>query len=390
VHRALAAHLCRCTGWQPIVDAVLSFGSGPIGPQRKDSTEADARTRAALEGRTDQRVGPAIAAGAGGFADDQAPDGALVAIRGDDGDWHVGETVAAARAAAGRVQGRRSTVPLTWPLDVPAGDWARTLQTTWVEPGYLEPDASWCEPGGEPASPLANGGAFGGKADSEVAATARRLADRHGRAVRVLYTREDVVRLGPKRPPIAAGVDAAGRGVVRVVRTPGIAAAIATVAPDVVVEEVDVPGPRTSAALRAAGWAEAAVLQASLGAVDVVRSPDGATATAVIDDTGVHVTVRCGDPLDDVVLRSYCTGAAHMALGWVRAEGLAVDADGVPVDLTVRSFGILRPADLPAIHVDVEPADGPPVNGSDAVFAAVAAAAWRALGHPPRWPAGGH
>ena len=35
-------------------------------------------------------------------------------------------------------------------------------------------------------------------------AAARELADRTGRAVRVVYSREDVVRLGPKRPPIAA------------------------------------------------------------------------------------------------------------------------------------------------------------------------------------------
>ena len=46
---------------------------------------------------------------------------------------------------------------------VPDGEWALTLQTTWVEPAYVEPDASWCLPGGEPATPLANGGAFGGK-----------------------------------------------------------------------------------------------------------------------------------------------------------------------------------------------------------------------------------
>ena len=52
------------------------------------------------------------------------------------------------------------------PLDVPAGEWDVTLRTTWVEPAYLEPDASWCEPGGEPATPLANGGAFGAKRES--------------------------------------------------------------------------------------------------------------------------------------------------------------------------------------------------------------------------------
>jgi CO/xanthine dehydrogenase Mo-binding subunit len=88
-----------------------------------------------------------------------------------------------------------------------------------------------------------------------------------------------------------------------------------------------------------------------------------------------------------VVLRSYCIGAAHMALGWVRSEGLSVDESGVPLDLTIRSFGILRAVDTPAIDVTIEDGDGEPVNGSDAVFAAVAAAAWRALGHPGDWPA---
>src|SRR6478736_3480288 len=84
VHRALAAHLCRCTGWQPIVATVSSFDSGPIRRRPQDSP------RAAIEGGARQR--PA-AGGDGGFADDLAPDDALVAIRGEDGDWHVGETL---------------------------------------------------------------------------------------------------------------------------------------------------------------------------------------------------------------------------------------------------------------------------------------------------------
>jgi hypothetical protein len=211
------------------------------------------------------------------------------------------------------------------PIELPDGEWARTLRTTWVEPGYLETDASWCVPGGEPATALANGGAFGGKATTEVGGVARRLADEHGRPVRVLLAREDAVRWGPKRPPLAAGLRADGSGVVRVARTPGIAGAIATAAPGLEVEEVDVAGPPTSAAVRAAGWAEAAVLEASLGTgPDTVRSPDGAEATAAVDRDGrVAVSVRCGRPLDAVVLRSYCIGAAHMALGWVRSEGLA-------------------------------------------------------------------
>ena len=80
----------------------------------------------------------------------------------------------------------------------------------------MEPDASWCAPGGEPASPFGNGGAFGGKLRSPVAGDARRLADGHGRPVRVLWSREDVVRRGPKRPPVAAGIAADGTGVLRV------------------------------------------------------------------------------------------------------------------------------------------------------------------------------
>ena len=104
-----------------------------------------------------------------------------------------------------------------------------TLRTSWVEPAYLEPDASWCEPGGEPRTPLANGGAFGGKVETR---------GRDGRPrpwptstagpVRVLLDREDVVRLGPEAAPgrrrrrrQTGGASCASS------RTPGIAAAVA-------------------------------------------------------------------------------------------------------------------------------------------------------------------
>jgi hypothetical protein len=58
----------------------------------------------------------------------------------------------------------------------------------------------------------------------------------------------------------------------------------------------------------------------------------------------------------------------------------------VPQDLTIRSFGILRARDMPPVHVEIQPSDDPPVNGSDAVFAAVALAAWREDGLAPEWP----
>ncbi len=101
---------------------------------------------------------------------------------------------------------------------------------------------------------------------------------------------------------------------------------------------------------------------------------------------GIRVRVSCGAPLDTTVLRSYCVGAAHMALGWVTTEGLSVDADGVPHDLTIRSFGVVRAVDTPAIEVEIVASEGPPVNGSDAVFAAVAAAVWRRADWASRWP----
>jgi xanthine dehydrogenase small subunit len=397
--RSLLAHLCRCTGWRSILDAAANL---PAPDPRRDL--AAAARRATLEGGANQRVGPNVALGGGGFADDLAPAGTLVAVGDGHGGWAVGETVGEARAAAQIVQGRRSGTEIRHPLAIPEGDWALTLRTTWVEPAYVELDASWCRPGGEPASPLGNGGAFGAKVASPVAAAARRLADQHGRPVRVLLSREDSVRLGPKRPPVAAAVRADGSGILRVVRTPGIAGAVAAAAPGLVVEEVDVVGLPTSARLRAAGWAEAAVLLAALEGMAgpsnpaarsgsaTITSPAGATASAQVEvgedgwPVAVYVTVRCGRPLDEVVLRSYAIGAAHMAMGWVCSEAVAVDDEGRPQDLTVRSFGVIRATETPPITAVIEADDGPAVNGSDAVFAAVAAAVWIAQGCPPDWP----
>jgi xanthine dehydrogenase small subunit len=467
VEQALLAHLCRCTGWRTILDAWELRTGGGARPDdglgtRPSARDLDAASRrATIEGHSPQVVSPEVALGHGGFADDGAPADALVAVPDPAGGWAVGETLDAARAAAGKVQGRRTTVELSHPLAPPEGDWAAVLATTWVEPAYLELDASWCEPGGDPATPLGNGGAFGGKVTSAVTTAARELADRHGRAVRVVLAREDAVRLGPKRPPVAGAMRADGTGVMRVVATPGVEDAVAAVAPGLRVEQVEVAGPATSLDLRAAGWAEALVLSAAAGvtvadgrtdtagvtvadgrtdtagvtladgrtdtagvsdstvgravgrsgagrmtgapgvlAVDrgdgraavTLRSPAGAVARAEVtlgDEPEVAVTVACGAVLDEVTLRSYCVGATHMALGWVTSEGLAVDEAGEVHDLTVRSFGVLRAVDTPPIVVSIDPdVERPPVNGSDAVFAAVAAATWVAQGCAPAWPTG--
>ncbi len=340
--------------------------------------------------------------GGGGFADDTAPADALVQL---GADATPAPTVRAARAERGRVQGRNSTVPLSHPVAVPPGDWALTLQTTWVEPAYVEPDASWCRPGAVPASPLANGGAFGGKQQSPVPARARERADEAGQAVRVLWSREDVVRRGPKRPPLALALRADGSGILRVGRSAGscdlepMVARVRALCPGLRVEEVEVPGPSVSADLRGAGWAEALAALHALGAAPgragtgraEVSVPGAGTATVDLDlDAGprgrVEVDVRAGEVLCPVTLRSYALGAVHQALGLVWSEGIAVGDAGQPVDLTIRSFGILAARDMPDVVVRVHEEEGWPVNGSDAVFVATLAAAWIAEGLPARWP----
>ena len=183
VGRALLAHLCRCTGWRTIVEAAAEAAATSVSAVARD-LEAAAR-RATIEGGVHQRVGPEVAAGGGRFADDTAPADSLVAAPLPDGTgWAVGATVREARAASGKRQGRRTTADLRWPIDVPAGDWALTLRTTWVEPAYLETDASWARPGEAAADPLANGGAFGGKSTTGVTRAAADLAAEHGRPVR--------------------------------------------------------------------------------------------------------------------------------------------------------------------------------------------------------------
>ncbi len=399
--RALQAHLCRCTGWQPVVDA-WQAAVGERDETHRSGPDRDgeaAERRAEIEGGAPQRVGPSVALGQGGFADDTAPADALVAVPDGSGDFFVAESLAEAWAAAGKVQGRRTTSECRPPLALPDGDWVRTLRTSWVEPAYLETDASWCEPGGDPATPLANGGAFGGKLTSGAPAAARRLADEHGRAVRVVMSREDVVRLGPKRPPVAAGMRADGSGIVRVVATPGIESAILAAASagdrgggSIEVVAVEGVGPPTRASLRAAGWAEMAVLRSGLADAPAVEIDDpvsgGWSRVEIASSGAIEVVVRGGDVLDAAVLRSYCLGAVHMGLGWVTSEGLAVDDAGEVHDLTIRSFGILRAVDLPSITVTVESDDRDPCRVSDAVFVATAAAVWRTQGFPPDWPTG--
>jgi CO/xanthine dehydrogenase Mo-binding subunit len=165
------------------------------------------------------------------------------------------------------------------------------------------------------------------------------------------------------------------------------------------VEMVDVAGPPVSPDLRAAGWAEVLAVRAALqslgrtpgsGAAEVTVPAAGTARVAVHAEAGtrgtVEVDVWAGQILCATTLRSYALGAVHQALGMVWSEGIAVDADGEPVDLTIRSFGILAARDMPEVTVRLHEDDAWPVNGSDAVFVATLAAAWLAEGVPARWP----
>lgn len=383
-NRALAAHLCRCTGWQTITEA-WDLRHAPPSTNGRDLDAAG--VRAEIEGGVAQSVSPAVALGHGGFADDSAPADALVAVRADSGDWVVAETLHQARLDAGKIQGRRTTLDPVWPVEIPPGDWAATLSTTWVEPAYLETDAAWARPGEPAQSPLGNGGGFGAKLESPVTEVAERLAAEHGRPVRVLMSREDTIRLGPKRPPVAGGANADGTGVIRIVATPGIESAVAAASPGLRVELVEVPGElATSAALRGAGWAEATALVAmATGRAGRVTAPGRGWAEAHVDDDHIAVQVGAGEVLDPVTLRSYCIGAAHMAYSMVMHESLTVDRSGLVQDLTVRSFGVCRAADLPEVRVEIADESGAATNGSDAVFAAVMAST-AVHYHATRWP----
>ncbi len=382
VDRALSAHLCRCTGWQTIREAAAEVA---VDLSVRDLDAAS--QQATIETGTTQTIGPQVILGRGGFADDDTPTDSLVAVR-SDGGWITGASLHDSRQNAGKIQGRRTSLEPSPPLELPDGNWAVALRTRWVEPAYLETDASWCSPDGESADPIANGGAFGGKTGSDVADIARTLAREHGAPVRVLWSREDTVRYGIKRPPIAAGLRRDGTGIVRVASTAGIADAIRRVLPDCEIEEVAVPGPPTSLSLRAAGWAEAEMLRASLeGKAGWVESPSGGRAKAEIIDGTIRVEVDSGEPLDWVILRSYCIGAAHMGYSWVTSEGLSVDSQGEVHDLTIRSFGVLRSSDSPDIEV-VSVGQGEIRPAGDAVFAAVAAATWLHRGCPIDLPTG--
>ena len=62
--------------------------------------------------------------------------------------------------------------------------------------------------------------------------------------------------------------------------------------------------------------------------VEITAPAGGRAVVHCRPDDVIDVAVDAGEVLDEVVLRSYCIGAAHQAVGWVATEGIAVMPPG--------------------------------------------------------------
>jgi xanthine dehydrogenase molybdenum-binding subunit len=89
----------------------------------------------------------------------------------------------------------------------------------------------------------------------------------------------------------------------------------------------------------------------------VVHSAFGYAAQVVIADpvTGAVEKVVAahdvGRAINPLLCEGQVEGAVHMGLGYALTEDFPADSDGRPLNLTLRSLGILRPKDVPEIEV---------------------------------------
>ena len=223
-------HLCRCTGWQSIVEAACrALGADDPLPTTDEVVAADAfgsaspplaLWRAEIEGPALQSSGPDVVLGNAGFADDTAPPGALVQL---GADVPLAQSVRAARAGPGSHPGSKQHGAALPPGPVASrrvgADAADHLGRTRL----CRARRQLVSARPEPRLTARQRRGLRGKRHSPVPARGRELADQMGEAVRVLWQREDVVRRGPKRPPLAIGLRPDGTGTVRLGRTAGSA-----------------------------------------------------------------------------------------------------------------------------------------------------------------------
>lgn len=409
--RALSSHICRCTGWRPIIEAATCHDPQPANLQA-------ANERASIESQSPQQLGAGPICGNAGFSDDTYRADFQVALVTGQG-LNVADSKVEVRSQGRPTQLRRSTAATQLPIEIPEGDWQLGLQSTWVDQAYLEPDCAWVDPNsGIHSGARKNGGDFGAKANSESERIASRIAEQTQRATVAIYTRDAVTKLSPKRPPAAAGIDGEGRGQLVLAKTPGVVEharqwfnKLGVDVPEIVQREV--LGPPTSTTLRGAGWVEWLMLTKALEyrrsaptestepplclqvggkhlklqPTQISIGPAGQKATVSIREQGLIISVDAGDPLDEMTLISYATGAAHQALGFVLTEEVKVGVDGEILDGTMRSFGILKAKETPPIEIQVEQSSSKPEPVSELVFVATAACVWISLGCPSKLPA---
>ena len=374
----------------------------PVPPPVPDGATRFATWRSEVEGRSMQGTGPDVVLGGGGFADDSAPAGALVQLGAD-----------AALAPGVRAPGGRRTCPgpqqhdATVPSGGRAGGRLGDHAADHLDRARLRGAGRQLEPARWPARRAAGQRRRirrEGAQPRAGASSGTRGRDRSG-GPRPVAPRG---RGAPGAEAAAAGTRAARRRHRHRARRPhrGFGGpgshggrACATCAPVCVSRRSRWPArrwrpncavprgrkcspPCTCGTRRPALWAR--VRPTSRYRVRGVRASTSFSGTARAGR--VEVDVWAGEVLCPVTLRSYALGAVHQALGMVWSEGIAVDGAGEPVDLTIRSFGILAARDMPEVTVRLHDEERWPVNGSDAVFVATLAAAWIAEGKPARWP----
>ena len=275
------------------------------------------------------------------------------------------------------MQGRSSPAGLVHPIEVPPGDWALTLAHDLGRTGLPRAGRVVVRSRAERRHrPARTAGPSAGKRHSPVEADASRLATERGEAVRVLWSREDVVRLGPKRPPVAGGVGLDGSGVLRVgapagrrLRPGRVGSARRTGRavrtghrPRAGASAPDHRSPSTSAPRSGRRPPRCRSRRGSVARPAAQRLSD--VPVEVTGPTGGRAVATCragrldrdrGGRGPGRSTRSCCAptvSAPRTRLsGWVRSEGIAVDESGVVHDLTIRSFGILQARAMPRIDV---------------------------------------
>ena len=330
-----------------------------------------AATRAALEGGVAQTVG----SGRRARSRRRSPTtrrrpSALVAVLDPEGAWTLGESVAAARAAPGTVQGRRTTEDAEPPIPLPEGDWDVVLQTSWVEPGLPRDRrvVGRARRGGRrPAGqrrrlrrqdrPPVTGAA------ARLAAEAAAVRSGPGSAVRTPSGSAPSARRSPRGcgPTAPASSASPARPAWPQPSAPCCPTSTSrrSTSPDHR-RRIDDPGRRLGRGGRARGRARQAP-----GPATVSGPRRAATATARRRRRRLDPRQRRRRTIRST--RSSCARTAS-APPTRRCRGSPPSrcpstTDGAVHDLTIRSFGILRAVDTPPIEVDVATDGGPPRPG---------------------------